>query len=576
MIELRKHKSILLNIILLIAINIIASNLYFRLDLTEEKKYSLNDATKEILNSIDDIIYVKVYLSGDLPAGFIRLKNSCQETLDEFRNHNKLLEYQFIDPNEGENLENRKKIYKELSENGLDPTNLEVKTNNSNSEQIIFPGAIIYYKGRSQSLNLLQNQIGTNPEKVLNNSVESIEYELTNAIHKLISNYKPKVAFLDGHNELDELETADITHSLGLVKGSLSEYFKIDRIDIKEYEIDENKSPTLSNQIKRLLQYKALIIAKPTKSFTEVDKFLIDQYIMNGGKTMWFLDGVAMDMDSLKGNAPFSMAVPLDLNLTDLLFKYGIRVNYDLVMDFQADQIPIIVGYKGNVPQQQLLPWFYHPIIIPKNKHSIVKNLDGIKSAFVSTLDTVKAAGIKKSPLLFSSPYSKIVRAPHRVSLSILEKEPNIEQFNAGEKPIAYLLEGEFQSAFQNRIAPNYESLKPKLISPSNKMIVFGDGDIIKNHVSSSGNTFPLGYNKFSKSQFNGNKQLIVNGLNYLIMDNENLINIRSKEVNLRLLNKSEIKKNRLKWQLINTLLPLAIISVIIVIFGLVRKGQYR
>ena len=576
MIELRKHKSILFNIILLIAINIIASNLYFRLDLTEEKKYSLNDATKEILNSIDDIIYVKVYLSGDLPAGFIRLKNSCQETLDEFRNHNKLLEYQFIDPNEGENLENRKKIYKELSENGLDPTNLEVKTNNSNSEQIIFPGAIIYYKGRSQSLNLLQNQIGTNPEKVLNNSVESIEYELTNAIYKLISNYKPKVAFLDGHNELDELETADITHSLGLVKGSLSEYFKIDRIDIKEYELDEKNSPSLSNQIKRLLQYKALIIAKPTKSFSEVDKFLIDQYIMNGGKTMWFLDGVAMDMDSLKGNAPFSMAVPLDLNLTDLLFKYGIRVNYDLVMDFQADQIPIIVGYQGNVPQQQLLPWFYHPIIIPKNKHSIVKYLDGIKSAFVSTLDTVKAAGIKNSPLLFSSPYSKIVRAPHRVSLSILEKEPNIEQFNAGEKPIAYLLEGEFQSAFQNRIAPNYESLKPKLISPSNKMIVFGDGDIIKNHVSSSGNTFPLGYNKFSKSQFNGNKQLIVNGLNYLIMDNENLINIRSKEVNLRLLNKSEIKKNRLKWQLINTLLPLAIISIIIVIFGLVRKGQYR
>tara|TARA_Y100000589_G_scaffold332295_1_gene391298 strand:+ start:10612 stop:12342 length:1731 start_codon:yes stop_codon:yes gene_type:complete len=576
MIELQKHKSIFINIILLIAINIIASNVYFRLDLTEEKKYSLNDATKEILNSIDDIIYVKVYLNGDLPAGFIRLKKSCQETLDEFRNHNTLLEYQFIDPNYGDNLENRKNIYKELSENGLDPTNLEIKANNSNSEQIIFPGAIIYYKGRSQSLNLLQNQIGTNPEKVLNNSVESIEYELTNAIHKLITNHKPKIAFLDGHNELDELETADITHSLGLVKGSLSEYFKIDRVDIKEYELDENNSPSLNNQIKRLLQYKALIIAKPTKAFTDVDKFLIDQYIMNGGKTMWFLDGVAMDMDSLKGNAPFSMAVPLDLNLTDLLFKYGVRVNYDLVMDFQADQIPVIVGYQGNVPQQQLLPWFYHPIIIPKNKQSIVKNLDGIKSAFVSTLDTVKATGIKKTPLLFSSPYSKIVRAPHRVSLSILEKEPNIEQFNAGEKPIAYLLEGEFQSAFQNRIAPNNESLKPKLTSPSNKMIVFGDGDIIKNHVSSSRNAFPLGYNKFSKSQFNGNKQLIVNALNYLITENENLINIRAKDVKLRLLNKSEIKNNRLKWQLINTLSPIAIITLIIVIFSLVRKRQYR
>ena len=288
MIVTKQNKTLLINLIILIVINVLASKLYFRLDLTEEKKYSLNDATKKILRSIDDIIYVKVYLNGNLPAGFIRLKNSCQETLDEFRYHNSLVEYQFIDPNEADSPESRKKIYKELSENGLEPTNLQVQENNSNSEQIIYPGAIIYYKGRSQSLNLLQNQIGTNPQYVLNNSVESIEYELTNAIHKLISNYKPKIAFLDGHNELDELETADINHSLGLVKGSLSEYFSIDRIDIKEYELDKNNSPSLSNQINRLLQYKALIIAKPTKAFTEVDKFLIDQYIMNGGKTIWF------------------------------------------------------------------------------------------------------------------------------------------------------------------------------------------------------------------------------------------------------------------------------------------------
>ena len=574
MMKFKKDKSLIINVILLISINLLASNLYFRLDLTEEKKYSLNEATKETLNSIDDIVYVKVYLNGNLPAGFIRLKNSCKETLDEFRYHNSLIEYRFIDPNDTENLEERNKIYKELSENGLEPTNLQVQDNNSNTEQIIFPGAIIYYKGRSESLNLLQNQIGTNPENVLNNSVENIEYELTNAIHKLLTNYKPKVAFLDGHKGLDDLETADISHSLGITKGSLSEYFDVDRINIKEYEVDEKKTPSLSNQINRLSQYKALIIAKPSQAFSEVDKFLIDQYVMNGGKTLWFIDGVAMDMDSLKGNVPFSMAIPLDLNLTDLLFKYGVRVNYDLVMDFQADQIPIIVGYKGDVPQQQLLPWFYHPIIIPKNKQAIVKNLDGIKSAFVSTLDTVRAPNIKKTPLLFSSPYSKIVKAPHRVSLQILEQKPSLEQFSSGEKPIAYLLEGEFESAFKNRIAPNNESLNPKLVSSPNKMIVFGDGDIIKNHVSSSGNAFPLGYNQFSKSQFNGNKQLIVNALNYL-MGNEKLINIRAKEVNLRLLNKSQIKNNRLKWQLINTLLPLAIITLTILIFAATRKRKF-
>jgi ABC-2 type transport system permease protein len=296
---------------------------------------------------------------------------------------------------------------------------------------------------------------------------------------------------------------------------------------------------------------------------------------MNGGKTLWFLDGVAMDMDSLKGNVPFSMATPLDLNLTDLLFKYGVRINYDLIMDFQADQIPIIVGYQGNVPQQQLLPWLYHPIIIPKNKQSIVKNLDGIKSAFVSTLDTIKVPNIKKTPLLFSSPYSKIVKAPHRVSLQILEQEPAIEQFKSGETVLAYLLEGEFQSAFKNRIAPNNENFTPKLESPANSMMIFGDGDIIQNHVSSSGNAFPLGYNQFSKSQFNGNKQLIVNALNY-ILGNEKLINIRAKEVNLRLLNKSEIKNNRLKWQIINTILPLLFIALVILSFGLYRKKKFK
>jgi ABC-2 type transport system permease protein len=570
-----KDKSLIINILLLLVVNVFASNLYFRLDLTEEKKYSLNEATKETLNSIDDIVFVKVYLNGNLPAGFIRLKNSCKETLDEFRYHNSLIEYQFIDPNETESVDERNKIYKELSENGLEPTNLQVQESNGNSEQIIFPGAIIYYKGRSESLNLLQNQIGTNPENVLNNSVENIEYELTNAIHKLLTNYKPKIAFLEGHNELNELETADISHSLGNIKGSLSEYFKVERINIKEFEVDSNNLPSLSNQINRLSQYKALIIAKPSLAFSEVDKFLIDQYIMNGGKTLWFLDGVAMDMDSLKGNVPFSMATPLDLNLTDLLFKYGIRINYDLIMDFQADQIPIIVGYQGNVPQQQLLPWLYHPIIIPKNKQSIVKNLDGIKSVFVSTLDTIKVPNIKKTPLLFSSPYSKIVKAPHRVSLQILEQEPAIEQFKSGETVLAYLLEGEFQSAFKNRLAPNNESLAPKLESPDNSMMVFGDGDIIKNHVSSSGNAFPLGYNQFSKSQFNGNKQLIVNALNYLL-GNEKLINIRAKEVNLRLLNKSETKNNRLKWQIINTVLPLLFIVLIILTFGYYRKKKYK
>lgn len=569
------NKQLLVNVFIIVLLNVVANFYFFRLDLTEEKRHSLNETTKEIVKSLDDIAYVKVYLDGDLPSGFIRLKNSTRSILDEFRNYSPYIEYEFINTNDFSSIEERNKLYRELSDNGLEPTNLQVQENNGNSEQIIFPGAIVYYKGRSQSLNLLQNQIGTNPEYVLNNSIEDIEFELTNALFKVMSTTKPTIAFLEGHNELNELETADITHSLGQIKGSLSEYFTVDRINIKEFELDENNSPSLSNQINRLNKYKALIIAKPTQKFSKVDKFLVDQYIMNGGKTIWFIDGVVMDMDSLKGNSPFSMAIPNDLNLTDMLFKYGVRVNHDLIMDFQADNIPIIVGYQGDVPQQQLLPWLYHPIFVPKSKHPIVKNLDGIKSSFVSSLDTVTALNIKKTPLLFSSPYSKLPKAPHRVSLNILEQNPSLEQYNYGKIPVGYLLEGEFESVFANRLAPTDNEIKPLTKSKGTKMIVFGDGDLIKNHVNSSSLSYPLGYNHYSNTQYLGNKSMIVNALNY-ILGNDNIINIRSKEINLRLLNKKEVVENKLKWQLINTVLPVFIISVLISLILFRRKRQYR
>lgn len=566
-----KKKDIFFYILIVVLINVMAYFFFFRLDLTEEKKYSINSTSKEILRILDDIIYVKVYLDGDLPSGFIRLKNATRDLLDEFRNYNNNVEYEFINPNEYTNEKEKRKLFKELSDNGLEGTNLQIQGTNSNSEQIIFPGAIIYYKGKSVSLNLLQNQIGTNPQTVLNNSIENAEFEFINALFKLSKDYKPKIAFLEGHNELDQQYTADISHSLGNIRSSLSEYFQVERINIKEYEVNPNEGPSLEKQLERLRQYKALMIAKPSQPFTEVDKFLIDQYIMGGGKTLWFVDGVVMDMDSLKGNQPYSMAIPNDLNLTDLLFTYGVRINYDLIMDFQADKIPVVVGYQGDIPQQQLLPWLYAPIIIPKNKHAIVKNIDGIKSSFVSSLDTIRVNNIKKTPLLFSSPYSKLPKAPHRVSLNILNQEPSLDQFNMGAIPLAYLLEGEFQSAFKNRLAPSDATIQPKTKSANNKMIVFGDGDIIKNHVNSSNLAFPLGYNHFSKTQYNGNKQLIINALNYML-GNEELIKIRSKEISLRLLNKKKIQEDKLKWQLINISLPLLIISLLISAISIKRK----
>ncbi|MGC6470910.1 MAG: gliding motility-associated ABC transporter substrate-binding protein GldG [Flavobacteriales bacterium] len=571
---MKSNRRLILNISILVLINAIAFVFPFRLDFTEEKKYSLNEASKEIVESIDDVLYIKVYLDGDLPSGFIRLKQATKELIDEFKNYSNFIEYEFIDPNDYTNVSERNKLYKELSENGLEPTQLQLKEKSGSREQIIFPGAILYYKGRSISLNLLKNQLGTNPEKVLNNSIENIEFELTVAFYKLLSNYKPKIAFLEGHNELNELETADISHSLGNIRESLSEFFIVERLNIKEFEVNSNEMPSLANQLKRLQTYKALIIAKPILKFTKVDKFLIDQYIMNNGKTIWFIDGVIMDMDSLKGNQAYSMAIPNDLNLTDMLFNYGVRVNHDIVMDFQADNIPIVIGYQGDVPQQQLLPWLYHPIFIPKNNHPIVKNLDGIKSSFVSSLDTINVKGIKKTPLLFSSPYSKLPKAPHRVSINMLQQQAEIENYNHGKIPVAYLLEGQFKSIFKDRIVPSNENISPLAFSKENKMIVFGDGDFIKNHVSSTSLAYPLGYNHYSKTQYQGNKPLIVNALNYLL-GNEKLINVRSKEIYLRQLDKSKISEEKVKWQLINTVLPLFLVSIMVLLINLQRKKLY-
>ncbi len=569
------NKQFYIQLLIIILINVLASMAFFRIDLTKEKRHSLSETTKEIVKSIDDVVYVKVYLEGDFPAGFIQLRNACKSMLDELRQQSDFIEYEFRDPNKNSNNKDRQKLFDELSGLGLNPINLQIQENDRNSEKIIFPGAIIYYKNKSISLNLLQQQVGTHPDVVLNNSIENIEYELCNGIQKVLSTNKQRIAFLTGNGELSESETADIFNSIGRKRNSLSEYFNVERCDIKEFELDENGDPSIGKQIKRLTGYQAIIIAKPTIPFTDLDKFLIDQYIMNGGKVMWLIDGVAMDMDSLQGNKSYSTALPLDLNISDMLFKYGVRINGNLIMDFQSDQIPVIVGYQGDVPQQRLFPWPYHPLTIPKNDHPISKNLDGIRLSFTSEIDTVKSVGIKKTSILRSSKYSKLVKSPHRVSINLLENEPNIESFTSSEQDIAMLLEGKFKSVFQNRLTPKIDGVTFKDNSKETKMIIVADGDIIKNHVSSSGNPFPLGYNHFSKAQYNGNKDFILNAINYLL-GKENVIEIKSKDFSIRMLDKSRTTTEKVKWQIINVAGPILLILLLIGIFNFRRKNKYK
>ena len=562
-----------IHIIILILINVIASFLYFRIDLTQENKHSIDDATKELLSQVDDILYIKVYLDGDFPAGFEQLKNASYNLLEEFSDYSDFIEFEFINPSDRDEA-SKNKLYKQLIDQGLKPTNLEIRQKDGTSQKIIFPGAVINYKNKNTSLNLLLNQFGARPEISLNNSIENLEFEFSKSIFKLINDRSKKIAFLSGNGQLDDRYLSDINNSLGTTRNSLSEFFSVEFFNLKEYELDENNNPNLNKKLANIQEFDALIIAKPTIPFNELDKFVLDQYVMNNGKVLWLIDGVAMDMDSLKTTSSYSTALPLSLNLDDIMFKFGIRINSDLIMDMQSDQIPIVVGQNGDTPQRKLFPWVYNPLFIAKLKHPIVKNLDAIKSSFVSTIDTVKSLEIRKTPLLFCSPYSKVVKSPHRVSLNILNSEPNIKGFQTKDKISAILLEGKFNSVFENRLTPT-SSIKYNNISGENKMIVISDGDIIKNHVNSNGLSYPLGYNHFNKSQYNGNKDFIINCMHFLL-GNEDLININSKQYTIRLLDRNKIIEDKLKWQLINLLLPLIIISLLYFSLSFIRKKKYQ
>jgi ABC-2 type transport system permease protein len=544
--------------VILVLLNLLGSFVFHRFDLTSEKRYSLSPATKDLLKTVDDVILVKVYLEGEFPAGFKRLRNETKEMLDEFRAYaGENLQYEFINPSESPDEKIRNEVYQHLFKEGLQPTNLTVKEESGKSQQVIFPGAIFSYKGKTAAVQLLKSRLGVGPEEMLNSSIQQLEYEFSNSIRKLSNPIKHKIAFIKGHGELDQMHTADIARAL-------TEYYTI-----KEVKLDSN--------LRALENFDAAIVAKPDSFFSEKDKFILDQFVMRGGKIMWFIDPVYADMDSLQNKQGMTFGISNPINLDDMLFKYGVRLNDNLIQDLQAAPIPVVTGYTGNQPQQSLFPWFYMPLIVPENVHPIVNNLNAIKFEFVSTLDTIANANIHKTILLRSSKYSKVLNAPVRISLGIVQQEPKQEQFNKRFEPVAVLLEGKFESVFKNRIPPaiaNSEEIKFQAESKPTKMIVVSDGDVIKNAVSkSSGKVYPLGFDRYT-NQFYGNTNFILNSMNYLT-DNSGLISIRSRELTLRLLDKEALKSDKAFWQLLNTILPL----VLILIFGIIqfwlRKRKY-
>ena len=543
-------------IALLVFLNIFSSFFFSRFDFTREKRYTLSPITKNILNKLDDNLQITVYLEGDFPAGFKRLRNSTSDILVDFKAYSKgYLHFDFVNPSSGD-PKTQEKAFQDLAAAGIEATNLSVKTEEGMNQKTIFPAALITYKGKQIPVKLLLNRSGLSPEEVLNNSVQNLEYAFVTAIKKLASGEKTRVGFTEGHGELNDLQLNDAMKSL-------SDGYEVGRVNLKVIPLSG------------LDKLKLLIIPKPDSAFTEAEKYKIDYFVMRGGRVFWAIDQVNAELDSLRG-AGEQLAFPKKLNLDDILFKYGVRINYDLVADMNCAQVPVNVGNLGGQGQIQLLPWLFYPIFIPASTHPLIKNLDGIRSEFANTLDIIDVKNIRKQVLLTTSPFNRVIEAPVLLSLQMVEQEPDPKDFQSSPKPVAVLLEGSFASNFKNRPLP--EGIEGNPLIPEKgkltKMIVMADGDILKNQVSSTdGSPFPLGYDRYSGQQY-GNRNFLMNVVDYLT-DDSGIIELRNKEVKIRLLDRARIRDEKLKWQTLNLILPFIIIVISGIFQHYYRRRRY-
>ena len=560
----RRHLiQLLLGLLLVVAVNVLGSFRFFRVDLTSEKRFTLAKESRLVLRSLDDIVYIRVYLDGDLPSDLIRFRQSIKENLDEFRAYaGKNIEYQFINPYSEEDQKVRNKMMQELAGKGLKPTDVRIKDKEGGyTTKLIFPGAIISYKGIDFPVNLLKNNPGLPYQVNLNNSMEALEYEFIRAIKSLTANKIEKIGFVRGQGELGFLQTYDIGKELSLF------------FDVKWVNID--------GDLDKMLQYKALVVAQPLKPFSEKDKFVLDQYIMRGGRVLFFLDPVQSNADSLISGRTFTSF--LDVNLYDLLFKYGFRIDYNLIKDIQCNYVKVESAMEGQSPKPVILPWVYYPLLSPPNHNFLTRGLNYIETEFTSAIDTTPAPipGVKRTVLLSSSDTSALVENPVYISMDEITHPIDRRQYTRSHLPVAILAEGSFPSFYKNYGVP--EGVKPagtEIIDRSKQTMVFvaGDGDMIRNEVRISATDTipqPLGYDRDTRQTF-GNKDFIMNVINYMT-DDLGLIKLRARDFKLRLLDRSRIRlsKERLKWELINTLLPVALILLGGLLFNIHRRRKY-
>jgi ABC-2 type transport system permease protein len=547
---------LVLMLVLVVLANLIFSAYFFRIDLTKEKRYTLSDASINLAAKVDDVMYAKVYLEGEFPAGFKRLSRATKEMLDEFAVYsNGKIQYEFIDPFADADQRKSSDIVEELVSKGLQPTNVQIRKDDESAQKIIVPGALFYYKGKEIPVNFLKGQFGANPEDVINSSIELLEYEVANALRKATATKTLKVAFTEDHGELGRWDVAD-------AQAELEQYYDVKRIPLSSLPPGE------------LHKYAALIIARPTLPFNDYDKFKIDQFIMHGGKVLWLVETQIADMDSLQSEPQFVTA-DYSLGLDDILFRYGIRINRDVLQDLQCERIPILASVRSGMPQQKLVPWVFYPVVSPSIDHPVVKNLDPVWLQFAASIDTTANKLINKKVLLRTSPYSRSIGAPVRVDLNVARAKPDPSLYLSQGFATAVLLEGQFNSIFQYRPGATPDASLPyKDKIDFNRMIVVSDGDVIRNQrKKSTGEVFPLGYNRFTNQQF-GNKRFVLNCMDYLC-DDSGIIEVRAKEITLRLLNKSKIKRERTYWQLVNTVIPVLLVLIFGIINRYIRQRKY-
>ena len=538
-----------------------SSTMRLRWDLTEEKRYSLSEGTESLLDQVAEPMLITVYLEGEFPAGFERLKIETRYMLEEWAARNGNIFFEFINPN---NVENAGEFKNQLATKGINAVQLQVQKADGQSVLNVFPGATLAYKEQEVTAVLLENVMVFDPAEQVNISIQQLEFNLARALNALLITDKPKVGMVTGHGELTAVQTAGI----GL---ALSENYAVDRFSLQAYKADANGEADLSDMVRRMNTYDLLVVAKPTQQFPELDKYLLDQFLMGGGKVLWFLDGVHAEMDSLSFGPEF-LAYPtvFDLNLTDLLFKYGVRINADLVQDVRC---------AGVNDRRSINPWVYFPLW-GATDHPAVANMNAVKGEFSSTLDTVEAIGIKKTPLLLSSSSARSMAAPHTVSLEMLYNRPDPRAFTQRNLMPAVLLEGSFESAYANRLAPKDGAGLPQLKkSPQTAMAVFSDGDFIRNQVNlinpeiPRGQPLPLGYDQYTSIQY-GNDDLVLNTVDYML-DDIGLMQTRTRDVKLRLLDGEKIVAEANYWKFLNVALPELVLALAALIFFLQRKRRY-